>query len=100
MKRIFLTVGVSFGLWALACSAYSQSAPTPSKPPKLVTSPALMANCAACHQAPVVTALPDMKSWIRLLYTSACPEVTIQLTEPQRIQIKTELQSYFDSLKK
>jgi len=41
-----------------------------------------------------------MKSWIRLLYTSACPDVTVQLTEPQRVKIKTELQAYFDNLKK
>ncbi len=98
MKRFFLTLGFSLSLWGLAFSAYSQSGVTQVNP--VVTTPALVANCSACHVAPVTKALPDMKSWIRLLYTSACPDVTIRLTEPQRVNIKAELQSYFDSLKK
>jgi len=98
MNRFVLTIGISLSAWGLAFSAFSQSAPVQTNRPG--TTPALIAHCSACHQAPGATAQPDMKSWIRLLYTSACPDVTVQLTEPQRVKIKTELQAYFDNLKK
>ncbi len=53
--------------------------------------PALTYNnkCSFCHQAKSVQSLPDLKTWIKLLYTTGCPEVTIQLTENERKAIKT-----------
>jgi mono/diheme cytochrome c family protein len=44
-------------------------------------------QCTFCHQAKPVSVLSDLKAWTKLLYTSACPEVSVQLTNLQRKQM-------------
>lgn len=41
-------------------------------------------QCSFCHDAKPVTVLPDLKAWTKLLYTSACPQFTVGLTDKQR----------------
>ncbi len=41
-------------------------------------------QCSFCHQVKPVNVLPDLKAWIKLLYTSACPQFSIPLTDKQR----------------
>lgn len=49
-------------------------------------------RCSFCHQPKSPQALPDLKAWTHLLYTSACPEVTVKLTEAERRAIKAYLE--------
>lgn len=45
-------------------------------------------QCSFCHTPKPANTQPDLQAWIRLLYTSACPQVTVTLTEAQRQSIK------------
>ena len=65
------------------------------------TAPVLTYNnkCSFCHQTKPVQSLPDLKTWIKLLYTTGCPEVTIQLTENERKTIKSFFEAEYKSKK-
>lgn len=66
------------------------SSPTVSKQPAL--NQALISagqsnyqnQCSFCHQPKPVSVLPDLKAWTKLLYTSACPQFSLSLTDKQR----------------
>ena len=51
------------------------------------------AQCSFCHSPKPAQALPDLKAWIRLLYTSGCPQVTVKLAETQRHAIKAFMEA-------
>lgn len=52
-------------------------------------------QCSFCHQPKSPWVLPDVKAWTHLLYTSACPEVSLKLSETERRLIKTYLEQTF-----
>lgn len=88
----------------LAIPGFSLAAPVPPKPsakPVPATSPvppsktAYEARCSFCHALKPARSLPDMTAWIKLLYTSGCPQVGIKLDENQRRSIRAYLEAEF-----
>lgn len=51
------------------------------------------AQCSFCHAPKAAKTLPDLAAWIKLLYTSGCPQVTIKLDDSQRRAIKTFIEA-------
>jgi len=97
-------------LLILVCLLQSAKMPTkPAKTPSLpvktqpIPNSALIAagksnyqsQCSFCHQAKPVTVLPDLKAWTKLLYTSACPQFSIPLTEKQRKEMLAFIESEY-----
>lgn len=74
----------------VSLSAYSE--PTKQKNNTRSQASVYQQKCGFCHAPKPVTALTDMKAWVRLLYTSACPEVTITLNDADRKAIKAYLE--------
>ena len=52
-------------------------------------------KCSFCHIPKKAQTLTDMKAWNHLLYTSACPQVSLSLTESERKLIKLHLEQSF-----
>lgn len=73
--------------------------PAPVKPtpvPTPVPGPAVYeAQCSFCHAPKAVRSLPDTGAWVKLLYTSGCPQVTIKLDESQRRAIRAFIEAEF-----
>lgn len=88
MKHFVGLLGLVFMAvcWSWAGHTAPQQSPA-AKPAEV-----FQASCSGCHQAPSAKALPDLKAWIQLLYTSGCPDVTIKLEETQRKAIKSHLE--------
>jgi mono/diheme cytochrome c family protein len=53
------------------------------------------ANCSFCHTPKPARTLPSLKAWISLLYTSGCPDVSVQLDENKRRAIKAFMEAEF-----
>lgn len=97
MLKFWIT-GLAGFLIAAYLNAPVKGAVTSSTPAAPAT--VYQAKCSFCHTPKPAAALPDLKSWIKLLYTSGCPEVTIQLDENQRKAIKALMELEFKAPKK
>lgn len=74
-------------------------APKPTPAPTAVPGPAPQAvyeaQCSFCHVPKAARSLPDTGAWVKLLYTSGCPQVTIKLDESQRRAIRAFIEAEF-----
>lgn len=57
-------------------------------------------KCTFCHAPKPPAAMPDLQAWVRLLYTSACPQVTISLSQSERQSIKRYFEVQLKPLQK
>lgn len=89
----FLMLMFVMGL-LLAAKPPAKPVQVPAPPVKIKPAPNLVLiaagkatyqnQCSFCHQLKPITALPDLKAWTKLLYTSACPQFSLKLTDAQR----------------
>lgn len=101
MRHRCLSLFMLFVMLAIVLQSAKTPAKTPVKPVPVSSpvvskqpapNPALISagqlnyqnQCSFCHQAKPVNVLPDLKAWTKLLYTSACPQFSIRLTDKQR----------------
>lgn len=90
-----LAAGTAFGAPAVPPKPVATARPVvPAGPPPRQV---YEAQCSFCHAPKPARSLPDMATWIRLLYTSGCPDVTIKLDEIQRRAIKASLEWEYKS---
>lgn len=99
MRRFYLCIVMTLGLGVMSVS-WAQSAQETPVPQLSSRQHIYQQKCGFCHTPKAVTALPNLQAWIRLLYTSACPDVSIQLNEAERQAIKTHFQEQYRLLEK
>lgn len=89
-KRFICSGGLLLAISPFAAQAQTQTPEKQSSAVSMVIADknVYMQKCTFCHAPKSSAALPDMQAWIRLLYTSACPQVSLSLTEPERQSIK------------
>jgi len=83
--------------WAIFCSMFIFSAfpAVAEEDAKQQSFKIYQKKCTFCHQAKSIQSLPNMKAWTHLLYTSACPQVSIKLSDKERQLIKKYLEQTF-----
>jgi len=90
-------VKIQFGILSLFFAFVLMGATSPAQKvqveKKTLQSPEIgkqvyQGQCRFCHQPKPVNSLPDLNAWVRLLYTSGCPRISLSLNELQRKQIR------------